>query len=158
MSVTPTTSEEQALGQRVLVCRLRKKTTGRTAHLATAGEIELENISPGVVEIEVHTSPLQYLNLIVTDARGQVVSDSFYGDLFSPLEAPYTLRLEPGQKYIGPVGLLGNVPEAKQLTGPYQVQAVFEYKGLRAISEPFKVELTPRGDRDGGQCPPQHVA
>src|SRR5258708_1340300 len=85
-----------------LACRVRTRQRLRGAS-QIAGEIELENISSTVVEIEVHTSPLQYLNLIVTDIAGNVVSDSFYGDLFSPLAEPYTLRLQPGETFTAPV-------------------------------------------------------
>jgi hypothetical protein len=141
-----TGSGEQRLSRQVLVCRLRKKTTGRAAHIPTAGEVELENVSAAPVVIEVYTSALQYLDLVVTDAEGCVVSVSFYGDLFSPLDKPYTLRLEPGQKYTSPVGLLGNVPEAKQRPGEYTVQAVYEYNGIRAASEPLRLELKARPD------------
>ncbi len=38
--------------QSVLACRLRKKTVGRAATSPTACEIELENVSGEVVEIE----------------------------------------------------------------------------------------------------------
>jgi len=141
MSATTVASGEYRLHQQALVCRLRKKTTGRAAHIPTAGEVELENVSSEVLEIDVHTSPLQYFDLIVTDATGRVVSELFYGDLFSPLEEPYTLRLRPGEKYLGPVGLLGNVPEGKRSPGRYTVQGVFDYKGLRATSDPLPVEL-----------------
>jgi hypothetical protein len=106
-----------------------------------AGEIELTNISADVIEIQVRTSPLQYLNLVVLDAGGGVVSEGLYGDFFSPLAEPYTLRLQPGEKYTGPVHLLGNVPEGKRLPGVYTVQAVYEYKGLQVVSEPLQVEL-----------------
>jgi len=151
MSATRAASDAPFLSQQVLVCRLRKQTAGRAADLPTAGELELENVSQGVVEIAVHTSPLQYLDLIVTDSRGQVLSESYYGDLFSPLEEPCTLRLQPGQKYSGPVGLLGNVPEAKQVPGVYTVQAVYEYETLRTVSKPLQVELKPRPDASGAQ-------
>jgi hypothetical protein len=106
-----------------------------------AGEFELENVSPAVIEIPVKTSPLQHLNLVVRDARGTVVTEGFYGDLFSPLAEPYTLRLQPGEKYTGPVSLLGNVPKTKLQPGTYTVQAVYEYNGLKAVSEPLGVEL-----------------
>jgi hypothetical protein len=102
----------------------------------------LENTSPDLLEIEVRTSPLQYLNLIVTDAAGKVVSDSVYGDLFSPLAEPYTLRLQPGEKFTAPVSLLGNVPEEKRQPGEYTVQAVYEYGGLRVVSELLQVQLS----------------
>src|SRR5262249_12011238 len=123
-----------------LVCRLRARQYRRGLS-PTAGEFELENVSPDAVEIEVRSSPLQYLNLIVTEAGGAVVSGHWYGDLFSPLAEPYTLRLGPGESYVGPVSLLGNVPSDKRLPGEYVVQAVYEYEGLRAVSEPMRVEL-----------------
>jgi hypothetical protein len=141
MSATSAGSGEHLPHEQALVCRLRKKTAGRAGNLPTAGEVELENASSGVVAIEVRAAPLQYLNLIVTDAGGQVVSESFYGDLFSPLAEPYTLLLQPGQKYVGPVGLLATVPEAKQRPGMYTVQAVYEYRGFRSVSEPLCLEL-----------------
>jgi hypothetical protein len=103
-----------------------------------AGEVELENVSLTDVDIEVRTSPLQYLNLVVTDSQGHVVSES---NLFCPLDKPYVLRLHPEQKYVGPVGLLGNVPEVRQRPGKYLVKAVFEYKDLKAVSEPLAVQL-----------------
>src|SRR6266508_6134680 len=111
-----------------LTCRLRKKTTGRVAQSPAAGEVELENTSGGVVEIESQFSPLQYLNLIVKDSSGRVMSEGYYGDIFSPMAEPYTWRLQPGEKYTGPVHLLGTVPDAKCVPGTYTVQAVYEYK------------------------------
>jgi hypothetical protein len=132
------------LGQPGLVCRLRRRWQ-RRGYSPTAGEVELENVSPEVVEIEVRTSPLQCLNLVVTDSTGKVVSDSFYGDLFSPLEEAYPLCLLPREKLIRPVALLGNVPEGKQLPGRYTVQAIYEYKTPRTVSEPFPIQL---GDDD----------
>jgi hypothetical protein len=119
-----------------LVCRLRPRQL-RRGPSAIAGEVELENTSSTVLVIEVRTSPLQYLNLVVTDAAGNVVSDSFYGDLFSPPAEPYTLRLLPGEKFTAPVSLLGNVPEGEWRPGKYTVQAVYEYNRLRAVSEPL---------------------
>jgi hypothetical protein len=106
----------------------------------------LENVSSTAVAIEVYTSPLQYLDLIATDRIGQVVSTSFYGDLFSPLDKPYTLRLRPGEKYTGPVGLLATVPVEKQHPGKYTVQAVYEFEELWAVSESLRVVLTARED------------
>jgi hypothetical protein len=104
--------------------------------------VELENTSDAVLEIELQMSPFQHLNLVVTHESGQVVSDGHYGDRFSPLEAPYTLRLKPGEKYTGDVSLLGNVPEEKQLPGSYTVQAVYAYKSFVAASEPLQIQLT----------------
>src|SRR5689334_17479272 len=108
-----------------LVCRLRQRQSQRAPSPLT-GEVELENTSAMAMEIQVKSSPLQYLNLMVVDASGRVISESFYGDLFSPLVKPYSLRLEPGEKYTGPVHLLGNVPKEKQQPGVYIVQAIYQ--------------------------------
>lgn len=123
-----------------LACRLRHREP-RRGPSPVAGEVELENTSTNPLEIVVRTSPLQYLNLIVADSAGNVVSDSPYGDLFSPLAEPYTFRLRPGEKFVHGVSLVGNVPEDRRKPGPYLVQAVFEYNGLRAVSEPLPVQL-----------------
>jgi hypothetical protein len=123
-----------------LACRLRLRQR-RREQSSIAGEVELENTSADTLQIEVGTSPLQYLNLIVTDAARTVVSDSFYGDLFSPLAEPYTLRLGPGEKFTGPISLLGNVRQARWQPGEYMVRAVYEYNGMRAVSEPLRVVL-----------------
>jgi hypothetical protein len=101
----------------------------------------LENISSKVLEIEVRSSPLQYLDLVVTDSSGTVVSDSFYGDLFSPLSEAYTLRLQPGEKFTAPVSLMGNVPEERRRPGEYTVRAVYEANGLKAGSDLLRVRL-----------------
>jgi hypothetical protein len=127
-----------------LACRLRPRER-RRGPSPIAGEVELENTSSEVVEIEVRTSPLQYLDLVVTDAAGNVLSDSFYGDLFSPLAEPYLLRLQPGERFTAPVSLLGNVPEGKWHPGEYTVQAVYDYRGVRAVSEPLQVQLPAKG-------------
>src|SRR5690349_18993008 len=104
-----------------LVCRVRQKQSGNgpIGLSSTAGELELENVSSDTIEIEWQMNPLQYLNLLVTDCRGAIVSESHYGDQFSPQERPSVLRLHAGEKYIGNVSLLGNVPKEKQLPGSY---------------------------------------
>jgi hypothetical protein len=127
-----------------LACHLRKKTTGRAASRATAGEVELENISTEVLEIEYRMSFIQYLNVIVTDSRGHVLSEGHYGDIFSPMEKPDVWRLQPGEKFIHPVSLTGKVPRDKLPPGEYTVRAVYEYNGLRAVSEPYHLQL--KGD------------
>jgi hypothetical protein len=127
-----------------IVCRLRPRIP-RWGPSPTAGEVELENVSEDVVEIEVFMHPLQYLNLIVVDSTGAPVPSHHYGELFSPREKSYFLRLGPGEKYTHPVSLLGNVAQEKRLPGTYTVRAVYEYNGLRALSEPLEVRL-PAGD------------
>ncbi len=140
MAAPATRPDSSRTDQPRLVCRIRRRQLRRGSS-PTAGEIELQNVSPDVVEIVLHSSPLQYLNLIVTDSTGTVVSDSFYGDLFSPLEEAYVLRLQPGETLTRPVSLVGNVSKAKQLPGRYTVRAVYEYEDLKAVSESFDVQL-----------------
>ena len=144
MSEVTTRPGKPLPAQSKLSCRLRPRQL-RRGHSPTAGEVELENTSRDVLEIEVHSSPLQYLNLVVTDAAGKALPTSAYGDFFSPLSKPYVLRLGPGEKFTGPVSLLGNVPREKRLPGTYTVRAVYEYNGLSAVSDPLEVRL-PAGD------------
>ena len=126
-----------------LACRLRRR-IGSHGAPSTAGEVEVENLSRGVIEIEAAIHPLQYLNLEVTDAAGEVVPAVPYGHIFSPRERASVLRLAPGEKYIHNVSLLGTVPAEKLLPGVYTVRAVYEYNGLRAVSEPVQVQVPPR--------------
>jgi hypothetical protein len=126
-----------------LACRLRIKPAqeGQRPPPPGCGEVELENTSAKPIEIELQMSPLQYLNLVVRDAAGNVVSEGHYGNRFSPLAEEYPFRLEPGQKYTHNVSLLGTVPETKQLPGRYTVQAVYQARGLTAVSAPLEIEL-----------------
>jgi hypothetical protein len=125
-----------------LACRLRHR-PGRRGPSPTAGEVEIENISQEEICIEVTMHPLQYLDLAITDAAGAPLPTRPYGNIFSPRETPYLLRLAPGEKYTHNVSLLGNVAAEKQLPGAYTVQAVYEHNGLRAVSEPVSVCLPP---------------
>lgn len=97
------------------------------------------------MEIEVFMHPLQYLDLLAINSAGSSVRSHHYGHVFSPHEKPYFLRLGPGEKYTHPVSLLGNVAQEKRLPGTYTVRAVYEYNGLRAVSEPLEVRLPAEG-------------
>jgi hypothetical protein len=123
------------------VCRIRRKQErdGRPSS-SDAGEVELENLSSTPIEIELEMSPFQHLNLVVTDSEGAVVSDGHYGNRFSPLAERVLWRLQPGQKYTHTVSLLGTVPVPLR-PGVYTVRAVYQYKTLKAVSEPLIVEL-----------------
>jgi hypothetical protein len=101
-------------------------------------------VSGEPVEIEVDMHPLQYLTLAVTDTRGSPVPAPAYGNIFSPREQPYTFRLASGEKYTHSVSLLGLLPEEKRQPGTYVVRAIYEYNGLRAVSEPLTVVLPER--------------
>ena len=136
--LTPTVAPRETGA--ALACRLRRPLEGRGLS-PVAGEVEIENLSPDEIAIEVTMHPLQYLNVVITDAAGDRVSAAPYGHLFSPREIPYVLRLAPGEKYTHPVSLLGTLPAERQLPGTYTVRAVYEYKGLKAVSEPLRVQL-----------------
>jgi hypothetical protein len=126
-----------------IVCRLRH----RAGKSPTAGEVELENVSQKAIEIEVTMHPLQYLDLVITDANGKLVEASPYGNIFSPREVSYVFRLAPGEKYTHNVSLLGNVPQEKQAPGKYSVKAFYEYEGLMAVSDPVEVEICEQAEK-----------
>jgi hypothetical protein len=88
--------------------------------------------------------PLQYLTLSVTDPQGAPVPAPPYGNIFSPREKPYTFRLAPGGKYIHHISLLGLLAEEDLRPGTYVVRAIYDYRGLRAVSEPLTVEVPER--------------
>jgi hypothetical protein len=127
-----------------LACRLRHR-PGRRGPSPTAGEVEIENVSLDTLEIEVTMHPLQYLDLVITDAAGDLAPAPPYGHLFSPRETPYLFRLARGEKYTHHVSLLGNIPEEQQVPGTYSVYAVYAYNGLRAVSAPLRVQLPAKG-------------
>ncbi len=129
-----------AITPSALVCRLRHRTSGRAVS-PTSGEVELENTSGEVFEIEGDLGPLQHLNLLVTDSAGNLLSAWHYANLFSPIARGYTVHLAPGGKYTHNVSLLGNVPEERRLPGCYTVRAVYQYRDLKAVSDPVEVRL-----------------
>src|SRR5262245_35908352 len=123
-----------------LACRLRRKEAiGRRGPVENMGEVELENVSGTPVEIAYRMTARQYLNLVVTDAAGGVVSEGHFGDRFAPTLDPLVLRLEPGEKFRANVHLLATMPGGPIPPGVYTVQAVYEYNGFRTVSEPVRV-------------------
>lgn len=130
----------QETATRVLGCHLRKLSDGRASGSPLAGEIELENVSTSPVEIPIRTSPLQYLNLIVTNPDGRIVSTGHYGDLFSPGMEERLFRLLPGEKFTSPVSFLATVPVAQRRPGIYAIHAVYEVDGIRAESPPYRLD------------------
>jgi hypothetical protein len=128
---------------RSLVCRLRpKEHLGRQGPVPHMGEVEIANQSSEPVEIEHQMSPLQYLELVVTDPGGRVVSEGHFSDRFSPSLEPSVLRLLPGEKYTATVPLFATLPRERRTAGMYLVRAVYEYAGSRAVSDPLPVELS----------------
>jgi hypothetical protein len=141
LNTTTRESRRQVQSQR-LICRLRHANhnarEGPVPHMA---EFELENVSDSALEISYRMAVLQYLQLVVRDSKGDVVSEGHYGDQFSPFEKDQVLRLGPGEKYQTKVYLLATVPSARKAPGTYAVTAVYEYNGIRAESEPVEVTL-----------------
>jgi hypothetical protein len=127
-----------------LACRLRHS-VGRNGFSPTAGEVEIENVSSSAIDLEVTMHPLQYLTMVITDATGDLVPARPYDHIFSPRETPYLFRLAPGEKYTHNVSLLGNISKEKLLPGTYTVHAVYEYRGLEAVSEPLQVQIPSGG-------------
>ena len=125
-----------------LACRLtRKETTGRAGPLAYMVEVELENRSATRMEIVYRMTALQYLNLVVTTLDGRVVSEGHFGDRFAPTLKPLVLQLEPSEKFTATVHLFATVRREPIPPGIYIVQAVYEYNGFRAISDPVMVTV-----------------
>jgi hypothetical protein len=125
-----------------LACRLRPKSViGRQGPVANLAEVELENLSATPLEIPYRMTALQYLNLVVTKADGGVVSEGHFGDRFAPTLEPLVLRLGPGEKFTATVHLFATVRCDPIPLGTYTVQAVYEYDGFRAVSDPAQVTV-----------------
>jgi hypothetical protein len=105
------------------------------------GEVELQNFSANPVEIAYWMTALQYLHLVVTRSDGAVVSEGHFGDRFAPTLEPLVLRLEPGDKFTANVPLFATVPQTPVPPGTYTIQAVYEYNGFRAVSDPLLVTV-----------------
>ncbi len=138
--VSTLSSLEPEAPPQLLVCRLRpKEFVGKRGPIANMGEIELENVSPIPVEIACQMTALQYLHLVVTNQAGQIVSEGHFGDRFAPSLEPYILRLGPGEKFTSRIHLFATVPHYPVPSGTYTIQAVYDAKSLRAVSEPIQV-------------------
>ena len=125
-----------------LACRLRhKEIVGRQGPVASMGEVELENLSPNPLEISYRMTALQYLNLVVTDSQGNVVSEGHFGDRFAPTLEPQVLRLGPGEKFATKVHLFSTVACDPIPPGTYRVQAMYDYNGFQAVSDPVEVTV-----------------
>jgi hypothetical protein len=123
-----------------LVCHLRQQTaSSRRSPVSSLAEVELQNVSTSPLEISYRMTVLQYLNLLVTNADGVVVSEGHFGDRFAPTLEPHILRLAPGEKITAKVHLFATVPCDPIPPGTYLVQAVYEYDGVRAVSNLVQV-------------------
>jgi len=125
-----------------LACHLRhKEVMGRQGLMPNMAEVELENLSTAPVEIAYWMTALQYLHLIVTGPDGRIVSEGHFGDRFAPTREPQVLRLAPGEKFAANVHLFATVPQTPVPPGTYTIRAVYEYKSIRAISDPVQVTV-----------------
>ncbi len=147
MSETLAPLGQQLAPPQLLACRLRRKEViGRRGPRANMGEVEIENVSSTPLEIAYRMTVLQYLHLVVTSIDGSVVSEGHFGDRFAPTVEPQILHLEPGEKYTHIVSLLSTYPQEKRLPGTYMVRAVYQYEGIKTVSEPVQVQLPARED------------
>jgi hypothetical protein len=125
-----------------LACRLRRTpVSGRRGLVADMGEVELQNLSARAVDIPYWMTALQYLHLVVTRSDGAVLSEGHFGDRFAPTLEPLVLHLEPGDKFTAIVPLFATVAHPPLPPGTYLVQAVYEYNGFRAVSDPLPVAV-----------------
>ena len=134
---TPTPVRNQAFACRLL----RKDIVIRGKVVPLMAEIELENLSNSELEIRYQMAVLQYLNLIITDVYGNIVSEGHFGDRFSPFADARSLRLAPGEKYRENVHLLATRPRGPIQPATYYVTAIYEYDGFRAVSETVEVTV-----------------
>jgi hypothetical protein len=125
-----------------LACFLRpKEHLGRNGPVPFSAEVELKNLSDTPLDIEYQMAVLQYLNLIVRDSQGCIVSEGHFGDRFSPFAENQVLRLGPGESYKHRVHFFATTPKAHRTPGTYSVQAVYEYNGFRAESDTVSVTV-----------------
>jgi hypothetical protein len=139
---TLSTQPQRQAPPQPLVCRLRHTSgSDRNGAAACLAEIELQNVSAVPLEIAYRMTVLQYLNLIVTRADGQVISQGHFGDRFAPTFEPRRLRLEPGATFTATVHLFATVTCDRPPPGRYTIQAVYEYDGFRAVSNPVQLAV-----------------
>jgi hypothetical protein len=142
-ATTITSVEAESSCQPPLTCRLRpKELIGRQGPIPNMGEVELENRSAAPVEIEYTLTPLQFFRLEVIGPDGNIVSEGYFSDRFSPTLEPAVLRLMPGGKFTSKVSLLATVPREKRRPGSYTVRASYCFQGVPIAAEPLIVELT----------------
>jgi hypothetical protein len=143
MSETSTIPElpAKAIASPVRCSLRRKEVIGRNGPIAFMAEVEIKNISQEPLEIEYVMTALQFLNLVVTDANGKLVSEEHFGDRFAPTEHPRTLRLSPGETYAANIHLFATASKWKNIPGNYQFRAIYQYDNVRAVSEPVEVTV-----------------
>jgi hypothetical protein len=137
--------------QAPLACKLRpKEVIGRDGPIPNMGEVELENLSDALLEIEYTMTPLQFLQLEVIGPGGKTVSEGHFSDRFSPRLEPAVLRLMPGEKFTSNVSLLATLPLEKRVAGRYTIQASYRFQGKTVMAEPLMLELS--DGRGGGRA------
>lgn len=128
-----------------LTCELRR----RRDRSPTSGELLLTNTSTRPVTIPYHTHLYEYLDLLILNSNGQVVSQYVYGAAFPPGAASGPERklvLSPGETSCRPVHLFGNMLTEALVPDTYTVQAIFTFPDCELRSEPLTVEY-PGEDR-----------
>jgi hypothetical protein len=111
-----------------LQCHIEADESEFVADRAISGIIVLENVSADVVTIAYRCDPRQYLELVVTNENGRVISKGGYGDMFSPFREDQYLVLRPGESASYSVSFFATVDKAEKLVGKYTLQGTYQYE------------------------------
>jgi hypothetical protein len=126
-----------------LACRLIIEPRSEKSGPLPPARVELTNASQGILKIDCPSHVLEHLTFLVATQDGKVISRRKYGNLLirARRDAVLPLQLQPGESIDYAVSLLGAIPEDGRKPGRYLVQAVYEYKTVKAFSEPVQVEF-----------------
>lgn len=122
----------------LIECRLATANEDRSP---TGGVCELRNVSQVPFELEWWTDPFQYLDLCVTNDRGEIVSEAYYGQ-FAPSRTRRVLVLGPCETYRRNVFFFRYVSPSKLRPGRYFVEAIYSYRSITARSARLEIVLT----------------
>lgn len=135
------TGEAKRLDGGPIACRLRLNPSAESSYL---GDVEIENVSPELIEIMTQASKWEHLNFITWDDNGTIVSKYHYGSGFSPHFQNVVWKWLPGEILtMRCVSLMATVPDNECKPGKYRVQAVYAYETLHAASDVIEFEYIP---------------
>src|SRR5262245_54938166 len=111
----------EAMGDAPMECALTLEKTSIKPYEPLFGVFTLTNTSTKRLTIVYGRSPLEHLDLVITDKAGKTVSEGRYGDLFAPFAEPQTLLLEPGRTFSPSLAPLAVVRRENRKVGEYRV-------------------------------------
>ena len=129
----------------MLECRILRDRSAEASDLPLY-EIEIKNVSDRKIEIAGSSDPLLDLLVIEATTSSGTVEKIKPADVLSTLLSPSakTQVLEPGLAWTRSLTLLAGssfVSGQPMQPGTYQMQAVFEYAGVRTVSDKVAIEL-----------------